>query len=42
MAEEDKTQSNGAADAAPAATQIKQRVLAQFVRALSSENVLAQ
>ena len=42
MAEEDKTQPNGAADAAPAAAQIKQRILAQFVRDLSFENVMSQ
>jgi preprotein translocase subunit SecB len=42
MAEEDKTLPNGAAEAAPAAPQIKQRVLAQFVRDLSFENVMAQ
>ncbi|MDE0968477.1 MAG: protein-export chaperone SecB [Octadecabacter sp.] len=42
MAEEDKSQPNGAADAAPAAAQIKQRILAQFVRDLSFENVMSQ
>lgn len=42
MAEEAKTQPNGAADAPAAAPQIKQRILAQFVRDLSFENVMAQ
>ncbi|HCP81213.1 MAG TPA: protein-export chaperone SecB [Octadecabacter sp.] len=42
MAEEDKTAANGAADTAAAAPQIKQRILAQFVRDLSFENVMAQ
>ena len=42
MAEKDETPKNGAADAAAAAPQIKQRVLAQFVRDLSFENVMAQ
>lgn len=42
MAEEDKKQANGAAEAAAAAPQIKQRILAQFVRDLSFENVMAQ
>ena len=42
MAEEDKTQPNGAADAASTPPQIKQRILAQFVRDLSFENVMAQ
>lgn len=42
MAEEDKSQPNGTADAAPAAAQIKQRILAQFVRDLSFENVMSQ
>ena len=42
MAEEDKTQANGSAEAAEAAPQIKQRILAQFVRDLSFENVMAQ
>lgn len=42
MAEEDTTQANGTADAAVAAPQIKQRILAQFVRDLSFENVMAQ
>ncbi len=42
MAEEDKTPANGAADAAAAAPQIKQRILAQFVRDMSFENVMAQ
>lgn len=42
MAEEDKTTANGAADPAAAAPQIKQRILAQFVRDLSFENVMAQ
>lgn len=42
MAEEDTKAPNGAADAAPAAPQIKQRVLAQFVRDLSFENIMAQ
>ncbi|PVA07653.1 protein-export chaperone SecB [Thalassorhabdomicrobium marinisediminis] len=39
MAEEDTQQTNGAAEARP---QIKQRILAQFVRDLSFENVMAQ
>ncbi|WP_281981124.1 protein-export chaperone SecB [Thalassorhabdomicrobium marinisediminis] len=39
MAEEDTQQTNGAAEAQP---QIKQRILAQFVRDLSFENVMAQ
>ena len=42
MAEEDKTVANGAADAAATAPQIKQRILAQFVRDLSFENIMAQ
>ena len=44
MAEDDTTPANGAADAAAAATppQIKQRILAQFVRDMSFENVMAQ
>lgn len=42
MAEETTPQPNGAADAAAAAPQIKQRILAQFVRDLSFENVMAQ
>ncbi|MEN8842344.1 MAG: protein-export chaperone SecB [Octadecabacter sp.] len=42
MAEEDNTAINGEADAAAAAPQIKQRILAQFVRDLSFENVMAQ
>lgn len=42
MAEEEKAPTNGAADAAAAAPQVKQRVLAQFVRDLSFENVMAQ
>ena len=42
MAEEDVKPTNGAADPAAAAPQIKQRVLAQFVRDLSFENIMAQ
>ena len=42
MAEEDTPQTNGAADAAAAPPQVKQRVLAQFVRDLSFENVMSQ
>lgn len=42
MAEEETTQPNGAADAAPQVPQIKQRILAQFVRDMSFENVMAQ
>ncbi|WP_375279556.1 protein-export chaperone SecB [Pseudooctadecabacter sp.] len=44
MAEDDTTPANGATDAAAAATppQIKQRILAQFVRDMSFENVMAQ
>lgn len=42
MAEDDKTPTNGAADAAEQAPQIKQRILAQFVRDLSFENEMAQ
>ena len=41
MAEEN-TPTNGAADPAAQAPQIKQRILAQFVRDLSFENVMAQ
>ncbi len=41
MAEEDTAPTNGAATEA-AAPQIKQRILAQFVRDLSFENVMAQ
>ena len=42
MAEEDTPVVNGAADAAATPPQVKQRVLAQFVRDLSFENVMAQ
>lgn len=42
MAEEENTHTNGAADPAAAAPPIKQRILAQFVRDLSFENVMAQ
>ena len=42
MAEQDTPQTNGAADAAATPPQVKQRVLAQFVRDLSFENVMAQ
>lgn len=42
MAEETKAQSNGAAEGAAATPQIRQRILAQFVRDLSFENVMAQ
>ena len=42
MAEEDTPKTNGAADPAAAPPQIKQRVLAQFVRDMSFENVMAQ
>jgi preprotein translocase subunit SecB len=42
MAEETPTPTNGAADPAVAAPQIKQRIMAQFVRDLSFENVMAQ
>lgn len=43
MAEENTPTANGAADAAAAQMpQIKQRILAQFVRDLSFENVMAQ
>jgi len=42
MAEETPTPTNGAADPAAAAPQIKQRILAQFVRDISFENVMAQ
>lgn len=42
MAEEDTPTPNGAAEPAPAAPQIKQRILAQFVRDMSFENVMAQ
>lgn len=42
MAEEETTAPNGAADAAAQPPQIKQRILAQFVRDMSFENVMAQ
>ncbi|WP_296420358.1 protein-export chaperone SecB [Pseudooctadecabacter sp.] len=42
MAEDDNTPANGAADAAATPPQIKQRILAQFVRDMSFENVMAQ
>ncbi|MDC0012246.1 protein-export chaperone SecB [Octadecabacter sp.] len=42
MAEETPTPTNGAADPTTAAPQIKQRILAQFVRDISFENVMAQ
>ena len=42
MAEEETKPTNGAADPAAQAPQIKQRILAQFVRDLSFENVMAQ
>lgn len=42
MAEDEITQTNGAADAAPAAPQIKQRILAQFIKDMSFENVMTQ
>ena len=42
MADEETKAPNGAADAAPQQPQIKQRILAQFVRDLSFENVMAQ
>jgi len=42
MADDDTPQTNGAADPAAQPPQIKQRVLAQFVRDLSFENVMAQ
>lgn len=43
MAEETNTPTpNGAADPATAAPQIKQRIMAQFVRDLSFENVMSQ
>jgi len=42
MAEETPTPANGAADPTTAAPQIKQRILAQFVRDISFENVMAQ
>lgn len=41
MAEEENTQANGAT-AAPEVPQVKQRILAQFVRDLSFENVMSQ
>lgn len=41
MAEE-TPQTNGAAEAAPEVPQVKQRILAQFVRDVSFENVMAQ
>ena len=41
MAEDQTTPANGAADAS-AAPQIKQRILAQFVRDMSFENVMSQ
>jgi len=42
MADETNTPANGAADPAATPPQIKQRILAQFVRDLSFENVMAQ
>jgi len=42
MAEEETKPTNGAADAAAQPPQVKQRILAQFVRDLSFENVMAQ
>lgn len=42
MADEETTSPNGAADQAAQAPQIKQRILAQFVRDMSFENVMAQ
>ncbi len=42
MAEEETPKTNGAADAAAQPPQVKQRILAQFVRDLSFENVMAQ
>lgn len=42
MAEEEVKAPNGAAEAPAAAPQIKQRVLAQFVRDMSFENIMAQ
>jgi len=42
MAEEEQTPTNGAADPAAQAPQIKQRIMAQFVRDMSFENVMAQ
>jgi len=42
MAEEETKPTNGAADPAAQAPQVKQRILAQFVRDLSFENVMAQ
>jgi len=42
MAEEESKLENGAGEAAAQAPQIKQRILAQFVRDLSFENVMAQ
>lgn len=42
MAEDDTPQTNGAAEAAAQPPQVKQRILAQFVRDLSFENVMAQ
>jgi preprotein translocase subunit SecB len=41
MADEE-TQPNGAAEAAPQPPQVKQRVLAQFVKDMSFENIMAQ
>jgi len=42
MADEDTAPTNGAATDAAAVPQIKQRILAQFVRDLSFENIMAQ
>ncbi len=42
MAEEETKPTNGAADPMAQAPQIKQRILAQFVRDMSFENVMAQ
>ena len=41
MAEEETKTENGAAEAAAQAPQVKQRILAQFIRDLSFENVMA-
>ncbi len=41
MADEE-TQTNGAAETKPQAPQIKQRILAQFVKDMSFENIMAQ
>lgn len=41
MADE-TTPTNGAAEAAPQAPQVKQRILAQFVKDMSFENIMAQ